>query len=199
MPILDEEPDQFPPDLFTVPAGTEAALDINPVAALSGGDGRRWVVAHTRPRQEKVVARELYAAGVTFYLPCDRRRTKVRSKVVTSRPPLFSGYVFARVGEEDRTRVHYHPRVASVLQVPDQDRLWRDLLRVRRVLDLGEPVTPERKLEPGTTVTLRDGPLTGMTGVILKVAGGFKFVVQVDFIRQGLSVVVDGNSLGIMS
>jgi hypothetical protein len=31
----------------------------------------------------------------------------------------------------------------------------------------------------------------------LKAAGGFKFVVRVDFIRQGLSIVVDGAALGL--
>ena len=182
MPILDAEPDLAPPDLF-------AAAE----------DGRRWVVAHTRPRQEKAVARELFAAGVPFYLPCDRRRVKVRAKVVTSRPPLFGGYVFARVSEGDRGRVQFNPRVASVLPVHDQPRLWDDLRRVRRVLDLGEPVTAERTVEPGTVVTMRDGPLTGMTGTVVKAAGGFKFVVRVDFIRQGLSVVVDGAALGMVA
>lgn len=191
MPILDEEPDQFPADLFALPD--------------DGASQRRWVVAHTRPRQEKAVARELFAAGVPFYLPCDRRRVKVRKKVVTSRPPLFGGYVFVRVAgddsddrDRDRTRVHYNPRVASVLPVPDQSQLWADLRRVQKVLDLGEPVTPERTLEPGTPVTVRTGPLTGTNGVVVKAAGGFKFVVRVDFIRQGLSVVMDGAALGII-
>ena len=104
MPILDAEPDLAPPDLFD---------------ARTTEDGRRWVVAHTRPRQEKAVARELFAAGVSFYLPCDRRRVKVRAKVVTSRPPLFAGYVFARVSEVDRGRVQFNARVASVLPVHD--------------------------------------------------------------------------------
>lgn len=180
MPILDAEPDLVPLDLFD-----------------TADDGRRWVVAHTRPRQEKAVARDLLSAGVPFYLPCDRRRVKVRAKVVTSRPPLFAGYVFARVTEADR--VHYSPRVASVLPVPDQPRLWDDLRRVRRLLDLGEPVTAERTLEPGTVVTVREGPLTGMTGTVVKAAGGFKFVVRVDFIRQGLSVLMDGTALGLVA
>ena len=110
---------------------------------------------------------------------------------------LFAGYVFARVSEADRGRVQFNARVASVLQVHDQPRLWDDLRRVRRVLDLGEPVTAERTVEPGTVVTMRDGPLTGMTGTVVKAAGGFKFVVRVDFIQQGVSVTVDGSWLGI--
>jgi transcriptional antiterminator RfaH len=123
----------------------------------------------------------------------------VRNKVVTSRPPLFGGYVFARITDDDRGRVQFNARVASVLPVADQSRLWGDLRQVRQVLDLGEPVSLERKLEPGTPVVMRDGPLTGMSGTVVKAAGGFKFVVQVDFIQQGLSVVVDGAALGVVS
>ena len=34
-------------------------------------------------------------------------------------------------------------RVAKLARVHDQDRLWAELRQVRRVLDLGQPVTPE--------------------------------------------------------
>jgi transcription antitermination factor NusG len=88
-------------------------------------------------------------------------------------------------------------RVASLLQVTDQDQLGEDLRRVRSVLDLGRPVSSEVKLVPGTVVTLRDGPLTGMTGILIREVGGFKFIVQVDFIQQGVSVTVDGAWLGV--
>ena len=87
--------------------------------------------------------------------------------------------------------------MASLLAVADQDCLWSDLRRVRGVLDLGRPITPVLKLEPGTPVTLRDGPLAGMSGTIIQRASGFTFVVKVDFIQRGISVTVDGEWIGI--
>lgn len=182
MPVLDEEPDVFPPSLFDT---THPSKD------------DRWWVAHTRPRQEKAVSRSLFAAELPYYLPCQVRRTKVGSRVVPARIPLFSGYVFVRTSVAEKWKVLATNRVAHLLEVKDQERLWDDLRRVRTVLDLGRPITPERGLNPGTPVTLRDGPLTGMTGTVLRAAGGFKFVVQVDFIQQGVSVVVDGSWLGV--
>lgn len=181
MPVLDYEPDVFPPDLF----------------AVHPADDLVWWVAHTRPRQEKAVARALYSAGLPYYLPCETKRTKVGSQVKPVQIPLFGGYVFVRATKETKWWVMATNRVAQLITVSDQDRLWSDLQRVRAVLDLGKPVTPERKLEPGTPVTLRDGPLTGMSGTVVRCAGGFKFVVQVDFIQQGVSVVVDGEWLGV--
>jgi len=58
MPILAAEIELYPDGL----------LDEPPDA------GRPWRVAHTKPRQEKALARELLAADIPFYLPCDRRR-----------------------------------------------------------------------------------------------------------------------------
>jgi transcriptional antiterminator RfaH len=182
MPVLADEPDIFPDDLFTNP--TSSPL--------------RWWVAHTRPRQEKAVARHLYAAQIPYYLPCQKKRTKFGSRVVVARIPLFTGYIFVRSADEFKWKVMASHRVAQLLQVGDQEKLWEDLQRVRGVLDLGRPVTPETNLTPGRVVTLRDGPLSGMSGTIVREAGGFKFVVQVDFIQQGVSVTVDGEWLGVV-
>jgi transcription antitermination factor NusG len=182
MPVLDHEAVAFPPDLFE-------AKD----------DGRTWWLAHTRPRQEKAVARVLVASSMPYYLPCITKRTKVGSQVKPVQIPLFSGYIFVRATVETKWQILATNRVAQLIPVVDQDRLWEDLRRVRAVLDLGKPVQPERKLEPGTVVTLRDGPLTGTTGTIIRSAGGFKFVVKVDFIQQGVSVVVDGEWLGTVA
>jgi transcription antitermination factor NusG len=120
----------------------------------------------------------------------------VRGRVQTSRLPLFPGYLFLRVSDSERGRVFAGNRVARLSPVADQDRLWADLRQVRQLLDLGQPVTPEDRLEPGAAVTVRTGPLAGMTGTVLRAASGHKFVVRVDLIQRGISVVVDGATLG---
>lgn len=184
MPILAAEPDLLPPDMFDR-------------VAVCPPDDRRWWVAHTLPRQEKAFARQLYDAELPYYMPCDRRRTKVRNKVVLAQVPLFSGYVFVRAADGERVKLLNTKRLAGLLDVRDQEQLWMDLRRVRRVLDLGRPITVEQRLAPGTAVTIRSGPLTGMTGTVIKSNGGFQFVVAVDFLRRGISVTVDGNTLGV--
>ena len=182
MPILPDQPETIPADLFE--AGRPA-------------DALRWYVAHTRPRQEKALARELERLQLPFYLPCQRKRTRVGGSVVMVARPMFPGYVFVRTIEPEKWRINATKRVASLLNVADQDRLWSDLRRVRGVLDLGRPITPVLKLEPGTPVTLRAGPLAGMSGTIISRANGFTFVVKVDFIQQGIGVTVDGEWIGI--
>lgn len=179
--ILSAECDLLPSSLFD-----------DPVRA----DGREWWLAHTRPRQEKALARDLAAANLSFYLPCAPHRTRIRGRVVTAYKPLFSGYSFVRIDNAERPRVFASRRVARLVPVADQHRLWSDLRQVRRVLDLGRPVTAEDDLLPGTPVVVRSGPLTGVSGTVVRAETGHRFVVRVDLIRRGVSVTVDAETLG---
>ncbi len=128
MPLLDREPDRFPPDLF----GTTAP----------DGDGGLWWVLHTRPRQEKAVARYLHAARVPFYLPLIERRLRVLGRPVSSHVPLFGGYVFLRATPEQRLAALPPRRLVGTLRVPDQRGLWEDLRQVHRLIESRAPILP---------------------------------------------------------
>ena len=65
-----------------------------------------------------------------------------------------------------------------------------------QLLDLGQPVTAEDCLGPGDPVVVRSGPLAGLTGTVVRAGSGHKFVVRVDLIQRGVSVVVDRTTLG---
>jgi transcriptional antiterminator RfaH len=159
-------------------------------------DGRAWWLAHTRPRQEKALARQLTSTGLSFYLPCVPHRTRSRGRIKISHLPLFPGYAFVRVEDAERGQVFIGDRVVRLVRVADQERLWADLRQVRKLLDLGRPVTAEERLEPGTVVAVRTGPLAGLTGTVVRAAARARFVVRVDLIDRGVSVVVDGETLG---
>lgn len=181
MPILEPEVDYYPPEL----------LESGSVC-----DSRRWRVAQTKPRQEKALARELHAAKVPFYLPCQRRRSRSRSRVVISTVPLLGGFIFLRSADDERWRIAATKRVAGFLDVRDESRLVDDLRAIWRLLDLGVPLLAEDRIVRGETVTVRTGPLAGMSGIVEQVAGGFKFVVAVDFLGRSVSATFEGTMLG---
>jgi transcription antitermination factor NusG len=182
MPILPAEPDVFPGELFA-----------DEPSALSGP--RDWWVLHTRPRQEKSLARRLHAQGVPFYLPTVARRGRVRGRVLTARVPLFPGYLFLWGDAADRQSALATNRVVRALAVAEQPRLWDDLRQIHRLLAAGRPVTPEDRLVPGAPVEIAHGPLVGLRGTISRTASGRRFVVQVDFIQRGASVMLDDFAL----
>jgi transcriptional antiterminator RfaH len=177
MPILPAEITTHPQNLF----------------GDAGLAERRWSVLHTRPRQEKCLARELVELDLPFYLPVVSRRSLIRGKPVASHLPLFTSYLFLLTGEDkERVRALATHRVAHCLPVHDQAKLWHDLRQVHQLIESGAAVTPEQKLGPGAAVEIQSGPLAGLRGKILRTASGRRFIVQVDFIQQGASVLLDG-------
>jgi transcriptional antiterminator RfaH len=182
MPLLAAEPNVFPADLF------EESLSTAPA-------DRRWWVLHTRPRQEKALARQLLEHQVAFYLPIIAKRLHLRGRNLTSHVPLFPGYVFLLATSEQRLTVLTTNRVAHTLAVTDQAVLFRDLRQIYRLIASGAAVTPEDRLGPGSLVEINSGPLAGLKGKITRTASGRRFIVEVDFIHRGASVLLDDHCL----
>jgi transcriptional antiterminator RfaH len=182
MPILASEPASFPDTLFQEPPGHEPS-------------NRSWCVLHTRPRQEKSLARQLYQQRLPFYLPLVPKRSRMRNRIVCSYNPLFAGYVFLLATQEERIKALETGRVVRTLPVGDQAELWTDLRQVHRLIATGAAITAEDRLVPGTIAEIRTGPLAGLRGKIIRNMSGGRFVVEVNFICQGASVLLDDFNL----
>jgi transcriptional antiterminator RfaH len=182
MPPLPREPNVFPADLLADEAGP-------------AGGQRCWWVLHTKPRQEKSLARQMLQAEVPFYLPLVPRRSLVRGRVLEAHVPLFAGYLFVLADRDERVTALATRRVVRSLAVADQAQLRHDLWQVHRLISSGAPVTPEGRLGPGDAVEIRSGPLAGLRGRVVRGASGRRFVVRVDFIQQGASVLLDDFNL----
>ena len=93
MPILPRQRDIHPPDLLEAGASEDAA---------SLGLGR-WVAFYTLSRREKDLMRKLEAVNVPFYAPLIQRRLhSPGGRTRLSHVPLFPGYVFSRVDDDQR-------------------------------------------------------------------------------------------------
>lgn len=177
MPLLPLEPYLFPDDLFA-----------NSATAADGPE--RWWVLHTRPRCEKALARKLLEGQVAFFLPLYLRQWSTHGRPFRSYLPLFPGYVFLRGDDEARLAALVTNQVAYVLPVADQQQLHADLMRVQQLIASGAPLVPETALQPGQWVEIIDGPLAGMRGKILREGTHCRFLVEVQFLKAGVSVDV---------
>jgi transcriptional antiterminator RfaH len=178
MPVLAAEPALFPQDLF--------ALEQRAAQAQ-----RRWYVMHTRPRQEKSLARQLLQAEIPYYVPQAVKRWRLRGRVISSHVPVFASYAFVLADRQERISVLATQRIVRPLEVDDQDRLWKDLAQIEKLLACGAPILPEDKLQPGMRVVIKSGVLEGLEGTILRTESGRRFTVQVNFIQRGASVLLD--------
>jgi transcriptional antiterminator RfaH len=173
MPLLTEEPRLYPETLFTdqVAVGPE-----------------RWWVLYTHARAEKSLARRLHGRQIAFYLPLYKSTWTQNGRRRSSYLPLFPGYVFLFGGDDARIAALETNLLTSVLPVADQERLFADLVRVERLVGGPVPVEPRPEYAPGEPVLIESGPFKGMAGTIVRQGKQARFVVEVEFLRQGVSI-----------
>jgi hypothetical protein len=187
MPILEKQIVEYP----------EGLLDDNFGEALSGGDepvvDRQWWAVYTKARQEKALARDLVGYGVPFYLPLLTQRKPYRGRFVQSHVPMFTGYLFLFVSDDERVCSLTTNRVSQFIKVKDQEELRRNLRQVRQAIDSKLPLTPESRLVPGSRVRVKCGSLEGTEGVIDKRGGPgrCRLIVEVKFLQRGVSLDID--------
>ena len=179
MPLLPREPDIYPADLLDPAKNTFAA-------------GTRWVAFYTLARREKDLARRLGARRIPFYSPLVKRRLKSPGgRTRESFVPLFPGYVFARVDDEQRRMALATNTVARWLPVLDEGQLLDDLRSIKRLIDADVPLTPEARLEAGHAVRVRSGPFLGLEGMVIERRGRQRLLVSVRLLSQGVSIELE--------
>jgi transcriptional antiterminator RfaH len=120
-----------------------------------------------------------------------KRSRSPGGRVRDSYVPLFAGYVFVCGSESERHKALATNCISRSLSVPDGAQLVHDLRQIRRLIELGAPLTVEARIEPGQRVRVRSGPMAGLEGTVLKRRGRDWLVVAVEFLGQGASVLLE--------
>lgn len=177
MPILPAEPEFYPPVLWDGQAG------------LTPDSEAKWWCLHTKPRQEKSTARDLYNQRISYYLPqvIHEDRTP-QGRKTRSILPFFSSYLFLHGDEKARLAALRTNRLVNILEVANQAALEHDLRQINQMLHSGLSVRTASSLEIGSQVRILTGPLEGIEGTILRRGNRDQFVAAVDFLRQGAVV-----------
>lgn len=143
--------------------------------AKTSEDGRQWFVLTCEPNREKVAASHLIARRFKVYLPeisTTATRGVRRAKMLVSRP-MFRGYLFIRLGREDRwTWVETAPGVLRFLRLEDDFAVISDQ-EMQRVYDVEQGeirIKKERKylheFEVNEPVRVAAGLFSGLNGRI---------------------------------
>ena len=215
MPILTAEAQCFPTDLLSSllesrpesavasPDGLAIDSGIELVEPLGNALGRRlalgqernWWVMHTKPRQEKSLARDLLAREIPFYLPQVHKTSVVRGRKQTSYIPLFSSYVFVFADDLERHNSMTTNRIAHLINVANPWELTRQLFDISRLVSAGAPLTIESRLKEGDQVRVKGGALAGVEGVVVARRRKCRLIVAVNLIQQGVSIEIDDHLL----
>jgi transcriptional antiterminator RfaH len=151
---------------------------------------RKWWAVYTKPRQEKALARQLFAQGIPHYLPLVKRESFSNGRRFSSELPLFASYVFMFGDAQQRIQTLDTKRVVQMLASADQQAMTRDLRNIHALVAAGAPLTVEARLQPGQRVRVKSGALMGVEGLVVSRRGESRLVVAVQFLQQGVSVVI---------
>jgi transcription antitermination factor NusG len=151
---------------------------------------RCWLAAYTRPRHEHHVARQLGLKGLEYLLPTYERVTRWSDRIKRLTTPLFPGYVFVRISEQERisllqtTGVVYLVSSAGELAVLDD----AEMERLRSCTAQGDQLEPHPYLKVGRRVRVTHGLFTGWEGTLLEKQNSRRLVVNMDQIMQSFAI-----------
>jgi transcription antitermination factor NusG len=159
----------------------------------------KWYALYTRSRFEKKMLGDLTDRRIEVFLPMREviSRWKDRKKRIWI--PLFPGYLFVNHVDtpENRFRILNIPGAVRFVgfegranPIPDEQIQY-----VRKFLEASISIDPYPYMQVGSRVEVVAGPLKGIRGILVEKRGRFRFVIQVDLIRQAVSAEIDASDV----
>ncbi len=152
------------------------------------------MVLYTKPRAEKRAFEALNAKGYGVYLPSmtTLKQWSDRKKKVTE--PLFKSYLFIYCSEADIAMAVRESNIVGVVKFEQQPAIVREeeMMIIYRL----EQGVPELSIHHGTLaigqpVTVTDGPLKGISGILTEIQGLRKVAVSIDTLGVRLLISPD--------
>ncbi len=152
-----------------------------------------WFAIMARTGREKSSTLLLENAGYECLLPVSKytRHWSDRKKEVEV--PLFPGYLFCRMDPYNRLPVLMTPGVIQIVGagktlIPVQEE---EVVAIQRVVRNGLVTMPWPYLQVGQVARIEEGPLRGMTGIIVRIKSGMKLVLSVSLLQRSVAVEID--------
>jgi transcription antitermination factor NusG len=158
-----------------------------------------WYALYTRSRFEKKMLSELSDRSIEVFLPMREvlSRWKDRKKKIWM--PLFPGYIFVNHVDTPENRYRILNLPGAVRFIGFEGRAepvpQNQIEAVRRFLEASISVDPYPYMKIGSRVEVIAGPLKGIVGILVEKRGKFRFVLQVDLIRQAVAVEIDASDV----
>lgn len=157
----------------------------------ANADIQKWFPVYTHPRAEKKAFEALTHKGIEAYLPLQRQQKQWSDRKKWVEEPLIKSYLFVHIYEREQTEVLMTKGIARFIYFSGKitampDRQLEDLkLLMASPYEL--EVTEER-LQQGERITIKAGPLKGMSGEIISYRSQKQLALRLE--NLGCSVIV---------
>jgi transcription antitermination factor NusG len=158
-----------------------------------------WYALYTRSRFEKKMLSELTDRNIEVFLPMREILSRWKDRKKRIWVPLFPGYIFVNHVDtpENRFRILNIPGAVRFVGLEGHANVIPEeqIQYVRRFLESSIAIDPYPYMQVGARVEVIAGPLKGIQGILVEKRGRFRFVIQVDLIRQAVSVEIDASDV----
>jgi transcription termination/antitermination protein NusG len=149
-----------------------------------------WYAIRVKPNFEHVSTRLLRDKGFDEYLPLYRSRRRWSDRVKEIELPLFPRYLFCRMLRSQRTPVLSTPGVVCIVScgsdpipIPESE-----IHAIRILLHSGLPAKAAPFVNVGDRISIKQGPLAGVTGIVIAHKSEFRLVVSIPLLQRSVSV-----------
>ena len=158
-----------------------------------------WFAILARTGREKSTTLLLENLGYQCFLPVSKSRRQWSDRVKELEVPLFPGYLFCRMNPHNRLPVLQTPGVIQIVGVgkspiPVEEE---EIAAIQCAEKSGLSVMPWPYLKVGHVARIEDGPLSGLTGIVVKIKSGLKLVLSVTLLQRSVAVEVDRHWLSV--
>ena len=152
-----------------------------------------WYAVYTRSRWEKRLAEHLTSKGIEAYVPLRKvlRQWSDRKKLIEE--PVIRSYCFVKVASCDYNEVLNTPGAVKFIwfsgkpaTIPERQI---EILKTITGSDLDVDCLPDT-FQPGVQVKVSSGPLTGLSGELVKIFSRNRVIIRIDHLNLVLTISI---------
>ena len=156
-------------------------------------DSSKWIAVYTKPRHEKIVAKDLERNGVKVYLPLMKERRKWSDRKKWVEFPLFKSYIFVSINSNNHLPIFETKGIVRIIKFGDSIATVRnnEIAGIKMMIDGGyNPISTDYFIK-GDPVKVKDGPLRGIEGEVVRIDENDRLLLRINAIKHSVSVKVN--------
>ncbi len=154
---------------------------------------KKWIAVYTKPRHEKSVMNELIKKDFEVYLPLLKERRKWSDRKKWVEFPIFKSYLFVFTNLNNFIPVLQTPGIVKVVRFGEKIATLseKSIEHIRLMIEGGYNPTPTDYFIKGEPVFVKEGPLKGLEGEVIRLDGNDRLILRIDIIQHSISVKIN--------
>ncbi|OQX71698.1 MAG: hypothetical protein B6D62_01535 [Candidatus Cloacimonas sp. 4484_275] len=163
----------------------------------ASGDAK-WFVVYVKPNRAKKLAEYAFRNGIHYFLPLKDSIRVYGNRKIKFTKPLFPGYIFIKCNPKERQKLIISGHIVKFLNVDNENELLFSLKQINFGRERGVNFSAHKYIRKGMRVEIVSGALKGMKGFVEESEKLDKVILQVDILRQAVSVSVTPEQIKIL-